>query len=79
MMHMNQQIMIETISYFRWHNEIHETKTLLSLIKFMSPEEADLFDIDLRKIDMDIHAQYFMYGVGKYYQHLDLLPPDAPL
>ena len=45
----------------------------------MSPEEADLFDIDLRKIDLLLHAKYFQYGIGKFYNNLDILPPDAPL
>lgn len=72
------QITTKTLGYFRWHNEIHETRNLLGMIRFLSREEADLFDVDIRRIDMRQHAQVFMYGVGKYYCGLDILPPDDP-
>ena len=45
----------------------------------MNPEEAELFDIDLRRLDLVLHAKQSMYGVGKYYNGLDLLPPGDPL
>ena len=45
----------------------------------MDAEEAEIFDIDLRNIDHNLHANVFMYGVGKYYCGLDILPPMDPL
>ena len=52
---------------------------LLDLIQYLNPEEAELFDIDLRRLDLVLHAKQSMYGVGKYYNGLDLLPPGDPL
>lgn len=79
MMNVNNKIMTETLGYFRWHNLIHDTTKLLGLINHLSPEEAEIFDIDLRKVDNPLHAQVYMYGVGKYYCGLDILPPMDPL
>ena len=45
----------------------------------MDAEEAEIFDIDIRNIDNNLHAQTFMYGVGKYYCGLDILPPNDSL
>ncbi len=79
MLSVNHEIMTKTIGHFRWHNELHETKKLHSMVATLSPEEQELFDIDLRKLNMLEHAQIFTYGVGKYYQGLDILPHDDDL
>ena len=78
-MQVNTNIMTETIGYFRWHNLIHDTTKLLGLMTLLDPVEAELFDVDLSKINMDNHAKNYMYGIGKYYNGLDLLPPKDPL
>lgn len=72
------EITTKTLGYFRWKDSIHVTKKLLGMIKYQSSEDVDLFDIDIRKIDMPLHAKVFMYGVGKFYCGLDLLPPSDP-
>ena len=79
MMNVNNKIMTDTLGYFRWHNLIHDTTKLLGLINHLSPEEAEIFDVDLRKVDNSLHAQVYTYGVGKYYCGLDILPPMDPL
>ena len=79
MMQVNNKIMTQTIGYFRWHNLIHDTTKLLNLMTYLDPTEAELFDVDLRKLDNGLHAQVYMYGVGKYYCGLDILPPQDPL
>lgn len=79
MLSVNHEIMTKTIGHFRWHNEFHETKQLHSMVATMSLEEQELFDIDLRKVNWMNHAQIFTYGVGKYYQGLDILPHDDDL
>ena len=79
MMHVNNKIMTQTIGYFRWHNLIHDTTKLLNLMTYLDPVEAEMFDVDLRKLDNALHAQVYMYGVGKYYCGLDILPPQDPL
>ena len=79
MMQVNKQIMTKTIGYFRWHNLIHDTTKLLSLMNYLDPEESEIFDVDLRKLDNALHAKIYMYGIGKYYCGLDILPPMDPL
>lgn len=79
MLAVNHEIMTKTIGHFRWHNEKHELNKLLSLISTLSPEEQELFDVDLRKLNQSEHAKIFMYGVGKYYGGLDLIPHDDDL
>ena len=41
----------------------------------MDEEEAELFDLDLRKVNNDKAAKTYMYGVGRYYCELDLISP----
>lgn len=72
-------IQVNTFGYFRWHNCIHDTTQLLAMMKYLNAEEAELFNIDLRKLDTSKHAQLFAYGVGKHYQGHDILPPDDDL
>ena len=48
---------------------------LLGLIDHLDDEEAELFDIGLRTLNSDRHGKIYMYGVGKYYCHLDLVSP----
>ena len=79
MMAVNKKIITETLGYFRWHNLHHDMTKLLGLIQYLSPEEAEIFDIDLRKLNFPLHAKVFMYGVGKYYSGLDILSPMDPL
>ena len=67
------------IGYFRVKKELPKVDKLLSLIAFLNKEEAELFDIDVRKIDFIHHAKQMMYGTGRYYNKLDLLPPESPL
>jgi hypothetical protein len=79
MAHVNYKLVIDIIQFFRWHNQFHEIKKLLSLMNYLNPEEAELFDVDVRKIDLALHAKQSLYGIGKYYNGLDLLPPNDPL
>ena len=79
MMMVNNEIMTKVLGYFRWHNIFSDSTATLSLIGCLSAQEQQIFDLDLRKLDLNAHAQIFMYGVGKYYCGLDLLPPDDPL
>jgi len=79
MANVNYRIVIDIIQFFRRHNQIHDNKKLLSLINYLNPEEAELFDIDIPKIDLILHSKQSLYGVGKYYNGLDLLPPNDPL
>ena len=66
-------------NFFRWKNQIHDTKKLLSLIQFLSPEEAEIFDIDMRKIDLDLNSRLMYYGIARYYLGNDVLSPIDPL
>lgn len=49
------------------------------MIPYLNSEEQELFDIDLRKMDNVMHAYHNIYGVGKYINNLDLLPPNDDL
>ena len=49
-------ITLKIFAHFRWHNEIHDISKLLGMIQSLDAEEADLFDLDLRKLDMALHA-----------------------
>ena len=75
----NKKIMTKTLGYFRWHNLLHDVTKLLGLIRHLDHEESEIFDIDLRRVDNTLHAKVYMYGVGKYYCGLDILPPMDPL
>lgn len=68
-----------SVQYFAYHNEIHETKKLLSLIPHMHPDEKVLFDFDISKLDLTEHAMVNAYGIAKYYNGQDLLPHDDDL
>ena len=63
-------------AYFRWHLQFHTAETLLAQMAFLDPEERVLFNVDVRKLDQDRHAELNMYGVGRFFFGLDLLAPD---
>jgi hypothetical protein len=71
--------MTKTLGYFRWYNSFSDSTKTLSLCSHLDEEEKELFDVDLRKVDPELNAQIFMYGVGKYYCGLDILPPNDQL
>lgn len=79
MMGVSIQINEKVFRYFREHREIHRVDKLLSLSNLLSLEEAELFDVDVRKIDLKHHSKQMFYGTGRFYNRLDLLPPDGPL
>ena len=49
------------------------------MIPLMHPDEKELFDIDIRKLDHEKHALVNAYGIAKYINGQDLLPPDDDL
>lgn len=71
----NFEIINKILGYFRWHTQRQSADRLLTLIPLLSVEERDMFDVDFRKLDMVKHAQTYVYGIGRYYCGLDLLPP----
>ena len=48
---------------------------MLGLIEHLDDEEAELFELDLRKVQNNVHGKLFMYGVGKFYCGNDLISP----
>ena len=58
---------------------MHDCTKALDLMTYLDEREAEIFDVDLRKLDNALHAKVYMYGVGKYYCGLDILSPMDPL
>ena len=66
----------KTLLHLRSHNHIDRIDNLLGMIQLLDEEEAEIFDLDLRKIDNNKSAKTYMYGVGRYYCGLDLISPS---
>ena len=45
----------------------------------MAPDELEILNFDLRKLDLPMHSRVNGYGFGRYYNGQDLLPPDDDL
>lgn len=64
-----------TLGYFKMHSQIDTIDKLLGLIDHLDEEEAEIFNIDLRKVNNIEHVKLSLYGVGRYYCGLDLVSP----
>ena len=69
----------EIIGHFRFKRETHRVDKLLTRHSQLSPEEQELFNIDVRTIDLLYHAKEMMYGTGRFFNNSDLLPPGGSL
>jgi len=68
-------LLTTTLGYFRHHNQFCLVDKMLGLIEHLDDEEAELFELDLRKVQNNVHGKLFMYGVGKFYCGNDLISP----
>lgn len=69
----------KTFSYFRYHNQIHDTTKLFQLWQHVDASERELFDFDSRKVDPVLLGRLNMYGVGRFYRGIDLVSPADDL
>lgn len=79
MIEYNSSLVLDTFGFYSEHKQYHDTKNLTDMISYLDKEEAELFDIDVRRLDIDYHAKLFSYGIGKFYQGHDLIPPGDNL
>ena len=57
MLAVSLDINTDVIGYFRVKKELPRVDKLLSLVNYLDKEEAELFDVDVRKIDLIFHAK----------------------
>ena len=59
-------IISESFVHFMENEWIFSTKKIWDLNKFLTPNEREIYQLDIKKVEWPIYLQYFCWGLSKY-------------
>ena len=66
---------IEAFWYFTCNEWIFETKNISNLMNFLTIDQSDKFQLDVKKINWRYYFYYFNYGLQKFILKENVMPP----